>query len=122
MLLKYDRVLEEMCHISYMDIREAFDENGKLKQIKDLPDRVAKSIAGIEFEDIWEGTGADRRRIGRTVKIKMIDKMAAANSIARHLGMFVDRTETSLTVTASLPAAIRERRRVRLEAINAPPG
>jgi phage terminase small subunit len=100
-----ERILEEMCHISFVDIRDAFDKDGNLLPIKDLPDRVARAIAGIEFDDIWAGTGDAKIRIGRTAKIKLWDKMSGANSIARHLGMFVDKTElsgnlkTPLTIT-----------------------
>ena len=88
-----DRVLQEMAHIGFHDIREAFDENGNLKRIQDFPDRLARSVAGIEFEDIYAGTGAERVKIGRTAKIKLIDKLGGLDKIARHLGMYANETQ-----------------------------
>ena len=84
-----DRILEEMLHISLVDIREAFDRKGNLLDIAKLPDRVAKAIAGVEYEDNYaENKKGERVKVGRTAKIKLWDKLGGLDKIARHLGMY----------------------------------
>ncbi len=84
-----DRVLEELCHISLVDIRDAFDTRGNLIDVKKLPERVAKAISGIEYEDNYEtGKNGIKVRVGRTAKIKLIDKLGGLDKLARHLGMY----------------------------------
>lgn len=75
------RVLAEYGKLAFLDVRKAFNEDGTLKPIHTLDDSTAAAIAGIEFD----GTSV--------AKIKLSDKRAALDSIAKHLGMFVDRTD-----------------------------
>jgi len=84
-----ERVLEELCHVSFVDIREAFDKNNNLIDVKNLPDRVARAISGVEYEDVWE-TDKDGKqvKVGRTAKIKMWDKLGGLDKIARHVGLY----------------------------------
>lgn len=90
-----DRVLREYGRLAFLDIRKAFDEDGRLKAIHDLDDDTAAAIAGLEVEELFEGHGADRERVGTLHKIKLSDKRAALVDVAKHLGMFVDRHEHS---------------------------
>ena len=43
--------------------------------------------------EIWEGRGDDRQFVGYLKKYKIVDKKGALDSIAKHLGMFIDRQE-----------------------------
>lgn len=82
------RVLEEYGHIAFLDLAEAFDEHGNLLPIREMPEGVRRAIAGIEYEDIWDGSGKDRKKVGRLAKIKCADKIAALTNIGRYLGLF----------------------------------
>lgn len=103
-----DRVIQEFARLAFLDIRKAFDENGNLKPIHELDDDTAAAIAGLEVEvrrvageadEELEGQphgGALKRQHGITArlhKIKLTDKKGALDSIARHLGMFIDKAE-----------------------------
>lgn len=87
------RVLAEYGKLAFLDIRKAFDINGDLLPISELDDNTAAAVAGIEFEDVFDGVGRDRTKVGILRKVKLSDKKGALDSIAKHLGMFVDRTE-----------------------------
>lgn len=89
------RVLEEYSRLAFLDIRKAFDEEGRLKPIQELDDDTAAAIAGLEVETLFEGKGGDREVVGRLSKIKLSDKKGALDSLAKHLGMFIDRHEHS---------------------------
>jgi len=89
--ISQERVLKEYERLAFLDIRKAFDENGNLKSVHDLDDDTAAAIAGLEVEDLYEGRGEAREHVGKLHKIKLADKKAALDSIARHLGMFTDK-------------------------------
>ncbi len=79
-----ERVLSEFEKIAFANIKEAYTVDGGLKNIKDLPDQIAGAIVGIETYD----EKVEEMVIGTTKKVKFADKIAALNSLARHLGMF----------------------------------
>lgn len=87
-----DRVMREYAKLAFCDIRKAFDKTGNLKALVDMDDETAGAIASVETEETyaWEGEGEARKRvsIGRTAKLKLWDKRAALDSLAKTLGMF----------------------------------
>lgn len=96
-------VLERYRRIADADLRDLYDERGNLKPIREMPDELATAIAGIESE---HGVGATTVK-----KVRRWDAVKALDSLARHLGMFVDRSE--VTVTGNLAErleALRKRR------------
>lgn len=88
-----ERVLKEYSRLAFLDIRKALTDDGTLKPIHELDDDTAAAIAGLEVEELWEGKGEGREHIGRVKKIKLSDKKGALDSLAKHLGMFVERHE-----------------------------
>ena len=92
-MVTVDRVLLEYSRLAFLDIRKAFDVNGNLKALVDLDDETAAAVAGIEFEEVFEGRGDGRSYVGRIHKIKLSDKLGALNSLGKHLAMFTDKVE-----------------------------
>jgi phage terminase small subunit len=86
-----ERVLKEFARLAFLDIRKAFDKDGNLLPIHDIDDDTAAALAGIEVEEMFEGKGGDREKVGTLRKIKLADKKGALDSLAKHLGMFIDR-------------------------------
>ena len=83
-----DRIVQELTRIGTVDIRDAFDENGNLKPIKEIPEDVARAIAGIEVDDLFEGSGREKEKIGYTRKIRLTDKVRALETLGKHFKMF----------------------------------
>ncbi len=90
-----ERVLKEYARLGYYDPRKFFNNDGSPKGIHELDDDTAAALAGMEVMEIWEGRGDDRQFVGYLKKYKLPDKKGALDSMARHLGMFVDRHELS---------------------------
>lgn len=88
-----ERVQKEYARLAFLDIRKAFDEEGRLKPIHELDDDTAAAIAGIETEALFEGRGDDREMIGRLHKLRLSDKKAALDSICKLFGWVVDKKE-----------------------------
>ena len=80
-----DRVILEYARLAFLDPRKFFDENGRLISIHKLSEDVAAAIAGIDVKRLVVG---EDEAPAELVKIKLTDKRASLQDVARHLGMF----------------------------------
>ena len=93
-------VLTELLRIATCDIAAAFDADGNLKPIHEIPEDVRKVIGSVETLEEFAGRGEGRQRIGFTKKLKLWDKNKALDMLARHLGLFEkDNKQQGLTLT-----------------------
>ena len=88
-----DRVLQEYARLGFFDPRKLFKADGSPKDITDLDDDTAAVLAGLEVMELYEGRGDDRVFVGHLKKYKLADKKGALDSLAKHLGMFIERHE-----------------------------
>lgn len=104
-----ERVLTEMARLGFGDIRKAFDADGNLKRPEEWDDDFAAAVSSIEVvsrpssepvdeEQEPQAHGGSLKRNRNTKveyvhKIKLWDKNSALEKLAKHLGMFIDRTE-----------------------------
>lgn len=113
-----ERVLREYEHIAFLDIGLAFDAKGNLLPIHEMPESIRRAMAGIEVADLnidRDGRGA----VGKLHKIKLLDKGKALQDIGKHLGMFVEQVNSTVTILSNretLARELDERRRKRLSA------
>lgn len=94
-----NRVLEEITHAAFLDPLDLFREDGTLKPLSEMPEASRRAIAGLEVEEIYSGTGKDRKWIGYLKKIKLVSKEGMVTLAGRHLAMFTDNTKHSGAVT-----------------------
>ena len=87
-----DRVLREWGKMAFFDIRGFYNEDGSLRAIADLDDDAAAAIAGMEVKVLADKTGNEYAKLH---KIKLVDRKGNLDSIAKHLGMFIERREIS---------------------------
>ena len=86
-----ERVLKEYARIAFLNPQDLYDANGRLLNIKEMPEDAARAIAGLEEEVIYGSNGEGRKvDIGRLKKIRLTGKIPALEGLARHLGMFTD--------------------------------
>ncbi|WP_020469710.1 terminase small subunit [Zavarzinella formosa] len=108
------RVLREYAKLAFLDIRKAYDNEGHLKPIHELDDDTAAAIAAIDVVENQAGAeiGSNGIRIidSYTKKLKFVDKKAALDSLAKHLGMFVEKHEHTGKDGAPLIPVTKEQR------------
>lgn len=96
-----EQVLRELCLLGFSDMGTflRLGEDGQARlDWSDLPQGATRAIQEITQEEFMDGSGDDARPVRRT-KFKLYSKQAALDSIAKHLGMFVERHEHSGKLT-----------------------
>jgi len=91
--VKSDDVLMELLRLLRSDIAGAFDSDGRMLPIHDMPLDVRRSIAGIEVEELFEGRGENRRPVGYVKKLRLWPKDRAVELGLRHLGLLQDKVQ-----------------------------
>lgn len=91
-----ERVLLELARIGFSDVRNAIAKNGALLPIDEMPEDMSRVIAAIETEELFDGSGENRVRVGQTRKVKLWDKGQALVQLGKHLGMFTEKIEMKI--------------------------
>jgi len=106
-----DEVLRELKKLGLSDLRELFDENNCLKDMKDWPAEVAACVSSVEvleeFQPLYGGGYAcqncnrtmQREMIGFTKKVKFWDKPKSLELLGKHKNLFTDKIEANVKVT-----------------------
>lgn len=95
-----DMVMREFARIGFSDIRRLMDD-GNLRPLSDLTIEEAACISSVEVvTKTLPSSGRDEApEVEYIHKVRMYDKVAALTQMGRRLGMFVDKSEVSTTVT-----------------------
>lgn len=99
-----EMVLREYAKLAFLDPRKFFDDQGALIPIHILDGDVAAAVAGMDVTEI----ATENAPITILKKLKFADKKGALDSLARHLGMFIEKVEHSGSVTVVKPAAVNK--------------
>lgn len=94
-----ERCLQELRAIMMVDIRDAYNERGELKNVRDLPAPLAAALQSVETDELFEGHGDDRTQIGVTRKLKFWDKAKAIELFMKKHGLLVERKDIRITRT-----------------------
>lgn len=97
-----DRVVQELAKIAFFNIKDIYNDNGTLKQIKDIDENTSKAIASIKTLQKAKGMkiNVNLERADeeipiehieeQTIEFKINDKVKALELLGKHLGMFND--------------------------------
>lgn len=88
-----DRVLLELARIGFASGKKIVDKKDSIKSLHDMDDDTAAAISSIEIEEIFAGSGSERRRVGHKKKVRFWNKNDALNTMAKHLGMLMEKME-----------------------------
>jgi len=93
------RILAELRSIAFADLRKIFNPNGGLLPPDQWPDDIARTIAGLEVIENFDGQGDQRKQSGWTKRVKFTDKLKSIEMMMKNLNMLTDRVEVSGKVT-----------------------
>lgn len=92
-----ERIVEELRRVALSDLRKAFDEHGNLRSLADLSEEVAAMLASVKVVT-RPVVGGEKGDVEYVHEIKLWDKVKALETLARHLGMLLDRTKVEGTL------------------------
>jgi phage terminase small subunit len=91
------RVLQEIGRLAFSDIRKYYTGDDQLRPITDLDDDEAAALSSVKsYEEIEPRSGAV---LGVNKEIKIYDKLAALEKLARHLGMYEKDNNSKIGIT-----------------------
>jgi phage terminase small subunit len=103
-------VLEELRRIGFADIGAYFDEQGKLRQIRDLPPEARAALASVKV--VIKNVAAGDGHVDFVHEIKQWDKPRALEMLAKHFKLLTDQLEvTDKTDPEALEARVGAGRR-----------
>ena len=102
-----ERLLMELSRLATSDLRDYFNDDGSLRAVHELDDIAAACLAGVESQDLYEGHGEDRERIGELKKVKLHDKNKAIDMLMKHLRMYEPDVEQKKDRLAEIVRAIQ---------------
>lgn len=83
-----EMIIAEYAKIAFTDIRDYYDENNRLLSVKELSDKSAAALAGIEIDELWGASMDGKIQIGETKKIKRWDKLKALEGLSKVYGYY----------------------------------
>jgi phage terminase small subunit len=104
--VKADDVLRELIRIGLADLGQAYNEKGNLRPIHDIPEDTRRALAGVKVFEEFEGTGADRVKVGEVREVKFWDKPRALELLGKHLGIFTEKIQHSGPDGKPIPLAM----------------
>lgn len=84
-----DQALGDMRTIRTADLRKAYDDEGRPLPIHKLPDSLALALSSSETHTTDDGTTIH--------KLRLVDRKAGTEMLARHTGIFKDKIEIDAT-------------------------
>lgn len=91
--LSAERVLEELRRLGFSNVQDLFDANGDLKPLHTLTRDQAACISSIEV--VMKNATAGDGKIDRVLKIKVWDKRATLELLAKHFALLTEKVEHS---------------------------
>lgn len=84
-----EQIAKEWAKIGFSDIRQLFNDDNQLLDIKQIPDEIAASLSSVEIEELLgdrETVFTKREQIGWTKKLKLWSKPTALTALAELYG------------------------------------
>jgi phage terminase small subunit len=103
-----ERVILELARLAFGDATSMLDDSGNLKPISELQEDVRRSISGIEVSETSRGE--------RKTRVRTHDKARALETLAKYLGLLVEKVEISLNDDLSARLAAGRGRAMALQA------
>lgn len=88
--LKAEDVLREIKKLAFVDLSQAYKEDGSLLHPSEMPADVRAALQSVETDEIFAGRGRDKKKIGYTRKIRLSDKVRSLEMLAKHFKLLTD--------------------------------
>lgn len=114
--LNAERLDQELARCAYLDPGELQDpETGAPRQLKDLPEDVRRTVAGVKVREIWtRGSKKDpAEHVGNVVEFKLAPKVQAIELGYKRLGLLKEKLEVTAKLSHEQLLVLAQRLRER---------
>jgi phage terminase small subunit len=95
-----DKVLQEIMKIAFIDPGDLFDPiTGEMRKINDIPEDARRAIAAMDIE---------HTKFGLKKSMKLNDKLKALELLGRHMKMFKEQLQVTVTFEQMVMASMDE--------------
>ena len=102
-----EKVLREAARIAFADVGEAFNDDGSLKLIHEIPKDIRRAMSSLEVVENWEYNEEGEKEIsGELKKVKFWSKDKQIENLFKHCGLFEKDNEQSRDLTVAEIAAL----------------
>jgi phage terminase small subunit len=118
--LTAERLEAELARLAFVDPRKAYDANGKLLPVHEMPEDVARAIAGFEEEALFDtivvgegprgGVKKERLQVGVTRKVKWASKPEALALGMKRLGLLTEKHELVGPANVTINIGVRRKK------------
>jgi len=104
------KTLKKLYNLIYYDARQLFDEDGQLKNFRNLDEDIASVITGVKVRKQFGGKDEDGNAIfDDIVEVKLIDRLHALELMMRNQSILQPDSQTNINI--GLGEAIRKARK-----------
>ena len=80
-----DWVLRRLVELADVDLADLYGDGGELLDLREMPEDAKRLLAGLDMTEEFEGRGPDRRHVGRTKKLRLVDRLKVLELIGKHV-------------------------------------
>ena len=88
-----DSMLRQLIDICNMDIRELYDDQGRIKPTSDWPDHVANAVQSVETTELFQDTDEGKELVGYKKKVRLESKQKAVELLGKLHSLLTERRE-----------------------------
>lgn len=99
-----ESIIRELHRIAMTDTGDLYDDNGKLLDIKKMPEHVRRAISSIKTKEVWETLDKAKgpEVVGYTQEVKLWSKEKGLEMLGKHLQMWVEKIQLVGDITVVL--------------------
>lgn len=88
-----EETLRRLAILALGDRRALYRADGTLKAMHELTADEAAMIQGLEVVEMFAGKGEERKAVGYTTKVKLVNSLDAVKTLGQHYGLFTQKHE-----------------------------
>lgn len=102
------QIVREIARIAMLDPRKILDEFGNVRDFDQLDSDTAATIAGMDVEELFEGSGQERKQTGMVRKVKFWNKVDALKELAKIARLVQDAPPLAAAVGPGLQVIVHQ--------------
>ena len=104
-----DSVLERLKSEANARISDLYGDDGVLLHPQQWPDVWQMGlVAGVKTQELYEGAGEDRKKVGETIEVRFSDRIKRVELIGKHVKVGAFRDKVALDPTEGMKNMLRE--------------